>query len=99
MKNALLSALPYLVMCLLSFFFSFLSGVLEKRNFLPLKYSRKVFNTIGKHSLLHMQKNYELNEFVVALRSLDSNGRFHCTGFQQGHDYGNFAIGYRCRYQ
>lgn len=46
-KNSLLSALPYLVMCLLSFFFSFLSGILEKKNFLPLKYSRKVFNTIG----------------------------------------------------
>ncbi|XP_031631771.1 putative inorganic phosphate cotransporter isoform X3 [Contarinia nasturtii] len=46
-KNALLSALPYLAMLLLSYFFSFLSGILERRNCLPLKYSRKVFNTIG----------------------------------------------------
>lgn len=35
-------------MLLLSYFFSFLSGILERRNCVPLKYSRKVFNTIGK---------------------------------------------------
>lgn len=49
-KNALLSALPYLAMLLLSYFFSFLSGILERKNCLPLKYSRKVFNTIGEFS-------------------------------------------------
>lgn len=47
-KNALLSALPYLAMMMLSYFFSFLSGILERKNCVPLKYSRKVFNTIGK---------------------------------------------------
>lgn len=47
-KNALLSALPYLAMLLLSYFFSFLSGILERNNCVPLKYSRKVFNTIGE---------------------------------------------------
>lgn len=36
-------------MLLLSYFFSFLSGILERRNFVPLKYSRKVFNTIGTY--------------------------------------------------
>lgn len=46
-KNALLSALPYLAMLLLSYFFSFLSGILERRNCVPLVYSRKLFNTIG----------------------------------------------------
>lgn len=47
-KNALLSALPYLAMLLLSYFFSFLSGILERKNCVPLKYSRKFFNTIGE---------------------------------------------------
>lgn len=46
-KNALLSALPYLVMCLLSFFFSFLADVLAKRQCISLSVSRKLFNTIG----------------------------------------------------
>lgn len=35
-------------MLLLSYFFSFLSGILERKNCVPLKYSRKFFNTIGK---------------------------------------------------
>lgn len=47
-QNAVLSAMPYLAMLLLSYFFSFLSGILERKNCVPLKYSRKVFNTIGK---------------------------------------------------
>lgn len=46
-QNALLSALPYLAMLLMSYFFSFLSGVLERNNCVPLKYSRKLFNSIG----------------------------------------------------
>lgn len=46
-QNALLSSLPYLTMLFMSFFFSFLAGFLTKRNCVPLKYSRKVFNTIG----------------------------------------------------
>lgn len=47
-KNALLSSLPYLAMLLLSYFFSFLSGILERKNCVPLKWSRKLFNTIGE---------------------------------------------------
>ncbi|KAJ6640943.1 putative inorganic phosphate cotransporter [Pseudolycoriella hygida] len=46
-SNALLSSLPYLAMMLMSYFFSFLSNVLVKTNWVPLVYSRKVFNSIG----------------------------------------------------
>lgn len=63
-QNALLSALPYLAMLLLSYFFSFLSGILERKNCVPLKYSRKVFNTIGTQKGQILSKNnkckYEL---------------------------------------
>lgn len=75
MKNALLSALPYLAMCLLSFFFSFLSGILEKKNFLPLKYSRKVFNTIGKHIFFHRRKIIIKNCVDVYETDTESYGR------------------------
>lgn len=46
-QNALLSSLPYLTMLFMSFFFSYLADVLAKRNCVPLKYSRKLFNSIG----------------------------------------------------
>ncbi|XP_037945913.1 putative inorganic phosphate cotransporter isoform X3 [Teleopsis dalmanni] len=46
-SNALLSALPYLVMCLLSFAFSAISSLLSKRQCIPLGASRKLFNSIG----------------------------------------------------
>lgn len=38
-------------MLFMSYFFSYLSGVLEKNECVPLKYSRKLFNSIGKCSL------------------------------------------------
>lgn len=48
MKNsALLSSLPYAVMCILSFFFIFLSKVLARYDNISLSFNRKVFNTIG----------------------------------------------------
>ncbi|XP_055920027.1 putative inorganic phosphate cotransporter [Eupeodes corollae] len=46
-SNAMLSALPYLVMCLLSYVFIFITDILNKRKFLSLSVSRKLFNSIG----------------------------------------------------
>ncbi|XP_037035941.1 putative inorganic phosphate cotransporter isoform X3 [Bradysia coprophila] len=46
-SNALLSALPYFAMMMMSYFFSYLSSVLVKTNWVPLQYSRKLFNSIG----------------------------------------------------
>lgn len=78
-KNALLSALPYLAMLLLSYFFSFLSGILERNNCVPLKYSRKVFNTIGEFlkctqilSFVGRAEGNKLNHSIFH-RTLDSH--------------------------
>ncbi|XP_037942181.1 putative inorganic phosphate cotransporter [Teleopsis dalmanni] len=46
-SNALLSALPYTVMLLLSFVFSSISALLNKKKYLKRSVSRKLFNTIG----------------------------------------------------
>ncbi|GAB0094566.1 putative inorganic phosphate cotransporter [Sergentomyia squamirostris] len=46
-QNALLSSLPYLAMCLMSYVFSYLSDVLSRRDVIPLSVSRKLFNSIG----------------------------------------------------
>jgi len=46
-KNALLSALPYFAMFVMSFIFSMISTVLNRRQCLPLSVSRKLFNSIG----------------------------------------------------
>lgn len=46
-RNALLSALPYLAMFLMSFVFSIVAGLLAKRQCIPLATSRKIFNSIG----------------------------------------------------
>lgn len=46
-KNAYLSALPYLVMCIMGFVFSFIADILAKYNCMTFNVSRKVFNTIG----------------------------------------------------
>ncbi|XP_065369042.1 putative inorganic phosphate cotransporter [Calliphora vicina] len=46
-SNALLSALPYAAMFLLSFVFSAIQSLLSKRKCIPLSVSRKLFNTIG----------------------------------------------------
>lgn len=46
-SNAFFSSLPYLAMCLLSFFFTFLSDILTKRQCMSLSFSRKFFNSIG----------------------------------------------------
>lgn len=46
-KNAILSALPYLAMCLLSYLFIFISDYINKRKYLSLSMSRKIFNSIG----------------------------------------------------
>lgn len=42
-----MSSLPFLAMLVMSFVFSLIAGWLIKRNWLPLKYSRKIFNSIG----------------------------------------------------
>lgn len=47
-QNSLLSALPYFAMMMMSYFFSYLSSVLVRTNWVPLIYSRKLFNSIGK---------------------------------------------------
>ncbi|XP_067632690.1 putative inorganic phosphate cotransporter isoform X2 [Eurosta solidaginis] len=48
MKNsALLSSLPYTVMCVLSFFFIYLSKLLARRENVSLSFNRKFFNSIG----------------------------------------------------
>ncbi|KAH8270807.1 hypothetical protein KR018_005124 [Drosophila ironensis] len=46
-SSALLSSLPYMVMLLLSFFFVWLSKVLQRKEGLSLSFNRKLFNTIG----------------------------------------------------
>ncbi|KDR11545.1 Putative inorganic phosphate cotransporter [Zootermopsis nevadensis] len=46
-SNGLLSALPYLVMWLMSFVFSWVSDFLNTRHIISLGTSRKVFNSIG----------------------------------------------------
>ncbi|XP_055837640.1 putative inorganic phosphate cotransporter [Episyrphus balteatus] len=46
-SNAMLSALPYLAMCLLSYVFIFISDFLNKKKYLSLSVSRKLFNSIG----------------------------------------------------
>ncbi|XP_016991510.1 putative inorganic phosphate cotransporter [Drosophila rhopaloa] len=46
-ESALSSALPYMVMLLMSFFFVWLSKVLQKKEGLSLSFNRKIFNTIG----------------------------------------------------
>ncbi|KAH8336844.1 putative inorganic phosphate cotransporter [Drosophila kikkawai] len=46
-SSALLSSLPYLVMLLLSFFFVWLSKVLQRKEGLSLSFNRKLFNSIG----------------------------------------------------
>lgn len=74
-KNALLSALPYLAMLLMSYFFSFLSGILERKNCVPLKYSRKFFNTIGKTSKRYVDQSEIIFNYVISHRTLDSDVR------------------------
>ncbi|XP_075169622.1 putative inorganic phosphate cotransporter isoform X2 [Haematobia irritans] len=46
-SNALLSALPYAAMFLMSFVFSAIQTQLSKRKCIPLSVSRKLFNSIG----------------------------------------------------
>ncbi|XP_039482253.1 putative inorganic phosphate cotransporter [Drosophila santomea] len=46
-QGALLSSLPYMVMLLLSFFFVWLSKVLQKKEGMSLSFNRKIFNSIG----------------------------------------------------
>ncbi|KAH8307432.1 hypothetical protein KR044_011982 [Drosophila immigrans] len=46
-SSALLSSLPYTVMMLLSFFFVWLSKVLQNKKSLSLSFNRKFFNTVG----------------------------------------------------
>lgn len=46
-NSALLSSLPYAVMCLLSFCFIYLSKLLSKKDNISLAFSRKLFNSIG----------------------------------------------------
>ncbi|XP_067010450.1 putative inorganic phosphate cotransporter [Anabrus simplex] len=45
--NSLLSALPYLVSWIMSFFFSFAADYIQKKNWMSLAASRKLFNTIA----------------------------------------------------
>ncbi|XP_017077250.1 putative inorganic phosphate cotransporter [Drosophila eugracilis] len=46
-QSALLSSLPYMAMLLMSFFFVWLSKVLQKKEGLSLSLNRKIFNSIG----------------------------------------------------
>nr|XP_017014483.2 putative inorganic phosphate cotransporter [Drosophila takahashii] len=46
-NGALLSSLPYMAMLLLSFFFVWLSKVLQRKEGLSLSFNRKIFNSIG----------------------------------------------------
>ncbi|XP_061387042.1 putative inorganic phosphate cotransporter [Musca vetustissima] len=47
-SNALFSALPYLIMLLLTFFFGYLADLLHKRQWVSTNVSRKLLNTIGQ---------------------------------------------------
>ncbi|KAH8275671.1 hypothetical protein KR026_012311 [Drosophila bipectinata] len=46
-ESALLSSLPYMVMLLMSFFFVWLSKVLQRKEGVSLSLNRKLFNSIG----------------------------------------------------
>ncbi|XP_030381273.1 putative inorganic phosphate cotransporter isoform X2 [Scaptodrosophila lebanonensis] len=46
-SSALLSSLPYAVMLVLSFFFVWISKLLQKKDSLSLSFNRKLFNSIG----------------------------------------------------
>lgn len=46
-QNALLSALPYLAMLIMCFVFSWIAEILIRRDIVPLRHSRKLFNSIG----------------------------------------------------
>lgn len=46
-QNALLSALPYLANVIMCFVFSWLAEILIRRQWVPLRHSRKFFNSIG----------------------------------------------------
>ncbi|XP_016958620.1 putative inorganic phosphate cotransporter [Drosophila biarmipes] len=46
-KGALLSSLPYMTMLVLSFFFVWLSKVLQRKEGMSLSFNRKIFNSIG----------------------------------------------------
>ncbi|XP_005176567.2 putative inorganic phosphate cotransporter [Musca domestica] len=47
-SNALFSALPYLIMLLLTFLFGYLADLLHKRQLATTNVSRKLFNTLGQ---------------------------------------------------
>lgn len=47
-ENAVLSSLPYLTMLIMCFVFSWVADVLIRHDVVPLKYSRKLFNSIGE---------------------------------------------------
>ncbi|PSN41740.1 putative inorganic phosphate cotransporter [Blattella germanica] len=64
LQNGLLSALPYLVMWILSFGFSWASDVLTNKNIVSTRISRKIFNTIG-HGIPAIA--------LIALASLPTN--------------------------
>ncbi|CAD7085965.1 unnamed protein product [Hermetia illucens] len=46
-KNALLSALPYFSMCLMSFAFVAVAKILSEKKYISVEMERKLFNTIG----------------------------------------------------
>uniref|UniRef100_A0A1I8QDK8 Putative inorganic phosphate cotransporter n=1 Tax=Stomoxys calcitrans TaxID=35570 RepID=A0A1I8QDK8_STOCA len=47
-RNGLFSALPYLIMLLLTFIFGYLADVFHKRQWMSTNFSRKLFNTVGQ---------------------------------------------------
>uniref|UniRef100_A0A1I8P014 Putative inorganic phosphate cotransporter n=1 Tax=Stomoxys calcitrans TaxID=35570 RepID=A0A1I8P014_STOCA len=47
-SNGLFSALPYLIMFLLTFIFGYLADVFHKRQWMSTNLSRKLFNTVGQ---------------------------------------------------
>jgi hypothetical protein len=70
LQNGLLSALPYLVMWLLSFVFGWASDFMNKRHLISLGTSRKLFNSIGTFNC-SCHKSHDIgSKFVTFSREI-----------------------------
>lgn len=90
-ENGKLSALPYVAMYVLSFFFSWLADFLVNRNIIKLVTSRKIFNTIAHWgpavamlSLSYLPSGNLTLAVVILTVTVGLNGA-HYSGFMMSH--------------
>uniref|UniRef100_A0A1B6K3A4 Uncharacterized protein n=2 Tax=Homalodisca liturata TaxID=320908 RepID=A0A1B6K3A4_9HEMI len=53
-SNGLISSLPYLIMCLLTFVFSWAADYINARRILPLSASRKIWNSLALYDSMEV---------------------------------------------